>query len=367
MLEYLSQFERLFGPLRLFRYLTFRCALAFVIALTVGFVVGPKLIAYLRRFKLSQTLRNADEVRELASLHANKVGTPTMGGWMTFVAVVVATLLCAKLNLYVGVALLVYTVLTLIGFYDDYLKVTKKNAKGFKGAYKLVLQACLVLVVLWLLLGINVDTHIRISALWVPFLKVPLIKWVPPAVLFIYLFLVLAGSSNAINLTDGIDGLAIGCTVTVALVYAILSYVAGNAMIADYLSVAYMPGAGELAVICMAVIGGGLAFLWFNAHPAEVFMGDTGSLALGGLIGIIAFMTQQSLTLVIVGAVFVAEALSVILQVASFKLCGRRIFRMAPLHHHFELGGLKEIKVAIRFWIISLICAIAGLCTLKLR
>ncbi|MGF1453294.1 MAG: phospho-N-acetylmuramoyl-pentapeptide-transferase, partial [Opitutales bacterium] len=199
------------------------------------------------------------------------------------------------------------------------------------------------------------------------FIKEPVTMWMPLAVLPVFFFLVIGGSSNAINLTDGVDGLAIGCTVTSALAFGVMAYAAGNAIVADYLLIGHIPGAGELGVLCSALVGGSLAFLWFNANPATVFMGDTGSLALGGLIGAIAFMVQQPFTLVIVGGIFVAEAVSVLLQVGSFKLTGNRIFRMAPIHHHFEMGGMAEPKIVIRFWIMSLLFAMAGLLTLKLR
>jgi len=221
-------------------------------------------------------------------------------------------------------------------------------------------------VALLLLLSVP-DSAAKMRELWVPFYKDMLISSMPIWLLAPFFFLVLAGSSNAINLTDGVDGLAIGCTVTAALAFAIMAYVAGNVIISDYLFISYIPGAGELTVVCAALLGASLAFLWYNCHPAEVFMGDTGSLALGGLIGVIAFMVHQPFTLIIVGGIFVMEAGSVILQVASFKTRGKRIFRMSPIHHHFELKGWHENKVVIRFWILSLIFAMAGLATLKLR
>lgn len=263
-------------------------------------------------------------------------------------------------------ALIVYTGLTIIGFLDDYLKVTKKDSGGLSGRWKLVGQAALTGIALTLLLT-NPDSADKMRELWIPFYKDILIERLPLWLLAPFLFLILAGSSNAINLTDGVDGLAIGCTVTVALAYAIMAYAAGNIIISEYLFISYIPASGELAVVCAALLGASLAFLWYNCHPAEVFMGDTGSLALGGLIGMIAFMVHQPFTLVIVGGIFVMEALSVILQVGSYKSRKKRVFRMAPIHHHFELGGWHENKVVIRFWILSLIFAIAGLATLKLR
>ena len=217
------------------------------------------------------------------------------------------------------------------------------------------------------LLLIHPDSADKVRELWLPFLKLPLIYALPIPILFVFLFFILVGSSNAINLTDGIDGLAIGCTISVALVYAIMAYAAGNAIIADYLFISFIPGVGELSIICGCLVGSGLAFLWFNSHPAEVFMGDTGSLALGGLIGVVAFMVHQPFTLVIVGGIFVMEALSVIIQVFSYKTRKKRVFKMAPIHHHFELKGWPESKVVIRFWILSLAFALAVLGTLKLR
>jgi len=276
--------------------------------------------------------------------------------------------LWARPNLYVAVCLLVFTGLGAIGFADDYLKVAKKNSKGLPSRWKLAGQAALTLAAVGLLYFANGETHLAMSVLRAPFFKNPV--WAAMPVWFVapFFFLVMAGSSNAINLTDGVDGLAIGCTITVALVYAIFAYCAGNARIAEYLNISYVAGVGELAVVCAALVGGGLAFLWYNAHPASIFMGDTGSLALGGIIGSIAFMTQQPFTLVIVGGIFVMEAGSVILQVASFKLRGgKRIFLKSPIHHHFEMLGWAEPKLVIRFWILSVLFALAGLGTLKLR
>jgi phospho-N-acetylmuramoyl-pentapeptide-transferase len=286
---------------------------------------------------------------------------------MICVSVVVSALLWARPNIYVYTALIIYLGLTVIGFLDDYLKVSKANSKGLPGRWKLLGQAILTVIALACLLSVP-ESATKMRELWVPFYKDVVISEMSLFLLIPFLFLILSGSSNAINLTDGVDGLAIGCTVTVALAYAIMAYVAGNVIISDYLFISYIPGVGELAVVCVALLGASLAFLWYNSHPAEVFMGDTGSLALGGLIGMIAFMVHQPLTLIIVGGIFVMEAGSVILQVGSFKLRGgKRIFRMSPIHHHFELKGWHENKVVIRFWILSLIFAMAGLASLKLR
>ncbi|CAI8275030.1 MAG: Phospho-N-acetylmuramoyl-pentapeptide-transferase [Opitutia bacterium UBA7350] len=366
MLSYLADFESYFGPLRLFRYLTFRSAMAGMTAMGIGFLIGPWLIARLRLLRARQSMRTETEVGELASLHAAKAETPTMGGLMIAAAVVVSALLWARPNIYVITALVVYGGLTFIGFLDDYLKVTQGSSRGLPGRWKLLGQAILTVLAITLLLSVP-ESAAKMRELWVPFHKTILVEQMSLVLLFPFLFLVLAGSSNAINLTDGVDGLAIGCTVTSALAYAIMAYAAGNAIMADYLFISFVPGAGELSVLCAALLGASLTFLWYNCHPAEVFMGDTGSLALGGLIGMIAFMVHQPLTLVIVGGIFVCEALSVIFQVGSFKLLGKRIFKMSPIHHHFELTGWHENKVVIRFWILSLIFAMVGLATLKLR
>ncbi len=368
MLPDLADLENFFGPLRLFRYLTFRCAASAATALFLGLLVAPWMLRKLRSFK--QSFRDASEVGKLADLHAGKKNTPTMGGLIIFTAVTASSLLWARLNAFVIVALVVYSGLTFIGFMDDYLKVSKKNSKGLSSRWKLIGQTLLVFVSLSILLwndSLAGTGHFEMLELWVPFVNHPVVSQMSLPVAFIFFFFVVAGSSNAINLTDGVDGLAIGCTITVALTYAVMAYVAGNAIISDYLFIGHVPGVGELAVICSALVGGGLAFLWYNAHPAEVFMGDTGSLALGGLIGAIAFMVHQPLTLILIGGIFVMEALSVIIQIVSFKSRGKRVFRMAPLHHHFELSGWHESKVVIRFWILSLIFALAGLSTLKLR
>jgi phospho-N-acetylmuramoyl-pentapeptide-transferase len=290
-----------------------------------------------------------------------------MGGLMICVSVVGSALLWARPNVYVCTALIIYLGLTVIGFLDDYLKVSKGNSDGLSGRWKLLGQALLTLIALVCLLSVP-ESASKMRELWVPFYKDVVISEMSLFLLIPFLFIILSGSSNAINLTDGVDGLAIGCTVTVALAYAIMAYAAGNVIISEYLFISYIPGVGELAVVCAALLGASLAFLWYNSHPAEVFMGDTGSLALGGIIGMIAFMVHQPFTLIIVGGIFVMEVSSVILQVGSFKLrSGKRIFRMSPIHHHFELKGWHENKVVIRFWILSLIFAMAGLATLKLR
>jgi phospho-N-acetylmuramoyl-pentapeptide-transferase len=378
MLTYLQHLEDLFGPLRLFQFISVRAMMAGLTSLFLGFYLGPRLFALLRSLDARQAFRSEEEVGALAGLHKEKASTPTMGGLLIFVSVVLSSLLWADPNIYVVTALVVYALLTVVGFSDDYLKVAKRNSKGLSGKMKLLGQLIAVAVALYLLIGPVGEmltgikgnasgSAAKMSQLWVPFYKEVLWQAMPLTAIFVLFFFTLCGSSNAINLTDGLDGLAIGCTVTVALAYGLMAYASGNSIISDYLLISMVPGTGELTVVCAALLGGCLAFLWYNAPPAEVFMGDTGSLAIGGLVGIIALMIHQPFTLVIVGGIFVIEAASVILQVASFKLTGNRIFRMAPIHHHFELKGWKETKVVIRFWILSLLFAIVGLATLKLR
>jgi len=366
MVSVLAEYEHLFGPLRLFRYISFRAMGGAGTALVIGLLLAPYIIQRLRLLKVRQSFRESGEVGKLADLHSGKIGTPTMGGLIVYLSVTVSTLLWAQLNIFVATALVVYTGLTLVGFSDDYLKVSRKNSDGLPGRWKLICQAGITILALGMLLS-SADSEAFIRQLWVPFYKEPLVAAMPIPFIFLFLFLVLAGSSNAINLTDGVDGLAIGCTITVAMAYGLMAYAAGNAIYADYLLLPFMPGSGELTILLAILCAACLAFLWHNAHPAAVFMGDTGSLALGGLIGIVAFMILQPTTLIIIGGIFVMEAMSVILQVGSYKLRRKRIFRMAPIHHHFELKGWAETQVVIRFWILSLIFAIMGLATLKLR
>ena len=316
--------------------------------------------------KIGQPIRGAEEVRHLAELHGSKQGTPTMGGVIIIGAVLISTLLWARWdNRFVWLVLFTMIYLGVLGFMDDYLKVTKKKSDGISGRMKLAFQILLAAAVtLVFLTSPLLDVQAR--SLYLPFVKAPVIPnmgWFT----LIFFAIVITGSSNAVNLTDGLDGLATGCTITVALAYALICYAAGNFRIAEYLQVPFYPFTGELSVICGALVGAGLGFLWFNCYPARVFMGDTGSLAIGGTIGVIAICCKQELLLAIVGGVFVLEAVSVILQVLSFKLTGRRIFAMSPLHHHFELVGWKENTVIVRFWILSVICALLGLATLKLR
>jgi len=349
-----------FQIFNLFRYITFRTGGAIMTALVICFIMAPPLIRGLRAKQAGAS--NIREYLEVA--HASKAGTPTMGGLMILVSVTISTLLWADLsNAYVWVALLVLVGFGAIGFGDDYLKLTKKNSKGLPGKLKLLCQTIIGLAAAYgsvYALPDNVESHIAI-----PFFKDLFINigwFFIPWVIF-----VIIGSSNAVNLTDGLDGLAIVPVAIAAACFGLIAYLVGRADFAEYLKIAYVPGTGELAIICGALIGGAMGFLWYNAPPAMVFMGDTGSLALGGVLGSIAIMTKHELVLAIIGGLFVLETVSVIVQVVSFKLTGKRVFAMAPLHHHFEKKGWSEPTIVIRFWIIAVILALIGLATLKLR
>jgi phospho-N-acetylmuramoyl-pentapeptide-transferase len=367
MFYYLYYLSPHWGPFNVFRYETFRAMAAALTALMLSLAMGPKTIVLLTRLKLGQPLRQKSEVRELADLHSSKKGTPTMGGILILSTVAISSLLwCDPANKLFWLVLGSMLYLGFIGFADDYEKVAKKNSKGIRGWQKLAAQGLLAIFVCIYLNYYTSTYDGEWNRLYIPFLKSAVV--VNMGILTVVFFaLVITGTSNAVNLTDGLDGLAIGCSISVALTYAIFCYVAGNAKLATYLLLPPVSGAGELAVFCSALVGAGLGFLWFNCHPARVFMGDTGSLALGGVLGVIAICVHQELLLVIAGGVFVLEAGSVMLQVASFKLTGKRIFAMSPLHHHFELKGWDESTVTVRFWIMSLIGAMAALATLKLR
>jgi phospho-N-acetylmuramoyl-pentapeptide-transferase len=360
MLTYLGQLGDEFQILNVFRYITFRTGAATMTALLFVFLFGPGIIHALRlRQGKGQPIR-ADGPQT----HFSKAGTPTMGGLMIMSGVLVSTLLWANLsNIYVWAVLIVTTGFGLIGLYDDYLKVTKATAHGFSGRARLGIEATIAgcAVLLMILFG---DQQLHTSVA-LPFLK-------DAAVNLGYFFLVfgafvIVGSGNAVNLTDGLDGLAIVPVMIASASFGLIAYLTGNAVFAEYLQINHVPGTGELAVLIGALIGAGLGFLWFNAPPAAIFMGDTGSLALGGMLGAIAVATKHEIVLAIIGGIFVMEALSVIIQVASFKLTGRRVFKMAPIHHHFEQLGWTEPQVVIRFWIIAVVLAIVGLSTLKLR
>ncbi|HET9364291.1 MAG TPA: phospho-N-acetylmuramoyl-pentapeptide-transferase [Candidatus Angelobacter sp.] len=364
-----------FPPFRIFRYVTFRTAFASLTALFMGLIVGPAIIRQLRDFQIGQYIRE-----EGPKAHQKKAGTPTMGGVLITIAIVVPTLLWADLsNTYIWLAVFSTLAFGAIGFADDYIKVIKKRNLGLTGRMKLVLQflaAGLVGVTLVTLTATRqYSTH-----LMVPFLKqfrpdlvieglrhYPHIWWLAFTPFVVFVMLVLVGSSNAVNLTDGLDGLAIGCTVIAAGALTVLTYLSGHAVFAEYLELQKMPAVAEVTVFCGAMVGSSIGFLWYNAHPAEIFMGDVGSLALGGAIGTVAIIIKQELLLPFIGGIFVLEALSVIIQVVSYKLRKKRIFKMAPIHHHFELMGWSESKIIIRFWILALIFALFALTTLKLR
>ena len=345
----------------LFKYLTFRAGGAIITALVVAFIIGPGLIRWLRQWqKQGQPIRIDGPESHLLT----KKGTPTMGGFLILIALTVSTLLWVDLrDRYVWIVLMVTLGYGLIGFMDDFLKVSKKNPKGLPGKAKLVAQ--LVIAVAASAWTMALHPEPLTGALTVPFLKHVLIQlgyfYIPFAAF------VIIGASNAVNLTDGLDGLAIVPVMIASTVFAIISYVVGHAVFANYLQIHYVAGSGELAVFCGALLGAGMGFLWFNAPPAMVFMGDTGSLALGGALGAISVVIKHEFVLAIVGGLFVLETVSVIVQVASFKLTGKRVFRMAPLHHHFEKKGWAEPTVVIRFWIIAGILGLVGLSTLKLR
>ncbi len=349
-----------FFAFNVFRYITFRSAYAMVTALAICFIFGPRLIRWLRSVQIGQRIRD-----EVPSAHRAKEGTPTMGGILIIAAILVPTLLWSNLaNPYVQLAVVVTIWTGLIGFVDDYLRVVKKTKNGLVGRYKLLGQ-----FVFGAALGVFLFVHplAREGATQsvVPFLKDYYIEW---GVLYIpFVIFIVMGSSNAVNLTDGLDGLAAGASAFSFFAFAALAYLSGHRNFAAYLNIPYLPGCGELTVYCMSVVGASLGFLWYNTHPAQIFMGDTGSLALGGALGTVAILLKKELLLVVIGGIFVAEAVSVILQVGSFKLTGKRIFNMAPFHHHFELMGWKEEKVVVRFWIIAALLALLSISTLKLQ
>ncbi len=339
-----------------FRYITFRAAGAATTALVLSLVLGPVLIRTLQRLSIGQNIRD-----EGPKSHQAKAGTPTMGGVLILVALTVPTLLWARLdNPFVWLVIATTLAFGSIGFADDYLKLHRENDKGLTAWFKFTLTCMVALSFGLLLVSLSFETTLTF-----PFFK----DLVLNLGLF-YLALVVAilvGTSHAVNLTDGLDGLAIGATLVAAATYAIFTYIAGNSIVADYLQVAFVPGAGEVSIFCAALVGASLGFLWFNCHPAEIFMGDTGSLAIGGAIGSVAILSKQEILLFVVGGLFVIEAVSVILQVGSFKLRGVRIFRMAPIHHHFELKGWREPQIIVRFWILAVLFALLSLATLKLR
>lgn len=341
----------------LFRYITFRCIYATITALVISFVTGPYLIRRLRVHQIGQTIR-----RDGPASHLKKEGTPTMGGVMILISIIAPTLLWAELtNPFIWIAIFVTLCFGLLGVVDDYLKVSRKNAKGIPARVKLLVQFIVAsLCTLALMKMPEFPTTVVF----------PFFKNFSPNIGNYYFLLgifVIVGTSNAVNLTDGLDGLAIGPMMISAATYTLFAYLAGHAIISRYLNIPYVNGVGELSIFCGSMVGASMGFLWFNTYPAQVFMGDTGSLSLGGALGTVALMTKQELLLIIVGGIFVIETMSVIIQVASYKLTGKRVFRMAPIHHHYELKGWAEPKIIVRFWIISIMLGLIAISTLKIR
>ena len=381
MLTYLSEFSAVFGPLNLFRYITFRTAGATGTALFFVLFFGPAIISALRlKQGKGQPIREDGPQSHLLT----KKGTPTMGGLMILSGVIVSTLLWANpRSAYIWIVLFVTLGFGAIGFYDDYLKVTKQSHKGFSGRARLMGELVIAALACYLMMCASLTPPVAsmgdfFAALVAPFnASAPATKLAVPFVNGFLMNLgwfflgfgafVIVAAGNAVNLTDGLDGLAIVPSMIAAGAFAIIAYLAGNSIFASYLGINYVAGTGELAIICGALIGAGLGFLWFNAPPAQIFMGDTGSLALGGMLGAVAVAIKHEIVLVIVGGLFVLEALSVIVQVTSFKLTGKRVFKMAPIHHHFEQLGWSEPQIVIRFWIVSFVLALIGLATLKVR
>jgi len=337
-------------------YITFRTVMATLTAMVISFIFGPYILKWLKKFGAHQPIRD-----DGPSTHLDKEGTPTMGGLLIFFSVLLSVLLWARLdNQYVWATIVAMVGFGAVGFVDDFVKL-KRGSKGVPGTVRIVVEAALAIVI-----GLVIFSHPRSNTQFM----VPFFKQLMPDLAAFYLiiaFFVIVGSSNAVNLTDGLDGLAIGPVLITAGVMLVFTYAAGHAKIASYLNIIYVPGAGSLAVVCGALVGAGLGFLWFNAFPAQMFMGDVGSLSLGAVLGTVAVVAKQEFGLLIAGGVFVLETVSVIVQVTSFKLTGKRLFRMAPLHHHFELKGWPEPQITVRFWIISIILALVALSTLKLR
>jgi phospho-N-acetylmuramoyl-pentapeptide-transferase len=354
--EYLAQFHSGFAVVQ---YLSLRAIFAVITALAVALFLGPKVIRKLREYQIGQAIRD-----DGPKSHLSKAGTPTMGGALILLSIAVSTLLWGNLeNKYVWLTLIVTLAFGAIGWVDDYRKVVEKNSRGLPARWKYFWQSALAIIA-GIYMFMTAPTSAETSLI-VPFFKDVILEL---GIFYIVLtYFVIVGSSNAVNLTDGLDGLAILPTVMVGAALGLCAYLAGNVNYSDYLSIPYVFGAGELVVFSGALVGAGVGFLWFNTYPAQVFMGDVGSLALGAALGMMAVITRQEIVFFIMGGIFVAETMSVILQVGSFKLTGKRIFRMAPLHHHYELKGWPEPRVIVRFWIITLLLVLAGLATLKIR
>lgn len=344
-----------------FKYITFRAAMASLTAFLISLIAGPFVIAWLKKLNFGQYIKR-EHAQSLYDLHKHKEGTPTMGGILIILAIGISTILWADIaNIYVLLTLISFFWLGLVGFMDDYTKIVKKNNRGITARKKLLSQV---------LLGVFIASYIILFTPIPPSLSIPFVKDLIlnlGVIYVLFVVIVITSTSNAVNLTDGLDGLAIGCTVIAALTYAILSYVTGHSRFSGYLNVFYLPGSGELAVFCSAMVGAGLGFLWYNCYPANVFMGDTGSLALGGAIGAVAVFIKKELLVFLVGGVFVIEALSVVLQIIWFKTTKKRLFLMAPIHHHFQLLGWSESKITTRLWIVAIVLALLSLSTLKLQ
>ncbi|NCO82782.1 MAG: phospho-N-acetylmuramoyl-pentapeptide-transferase [Nitrospirae bacterium CG_4_10_14_3_um_filter_44_29] len=357
--NFLYSLSPYFSPLNVFRYITFRSALAVLTAMLITFILGPEVIKRLSSFSVTQQVRD-----DGPQTHLGKTGTPTMGGVLIIISILVTVLLWGDLtNKYVLMMIFSLVGFGTIGFIDDYLKVVKRDSKGLSGWYKFGAQMLIALAISMFLYMNSKGPYNDVLS--IPFFK----KWLFDLGWFYVPFsiVVIVGSSNAVNLTDGIDGLAVGLVGISVLATGILVYISGNFKFSQYLQVLYIPRTGELTVFCGAILGASLGFLWYNSYPADVFMGDVGSLSLGGALGTLAVITKQEIVLAVVGGIFVIETLSVVFQVASFKLTGKRIFRMAPIHHHFELKGWPEPKVIVRFWIVGIMLALLSLATLKLR
>ncbi len=361
MLYYLSGMKGAWGALNLFNYITFRAGGAALTALIVSLAAGPSLIETLRRRKVGQMVR-----QEGPASHLGKQGTPTMGGAMIFVAVILSAALWMRPdNRFTWLLSIVAIVLTFVGFWDDWAKLSMRTTKGISSRAKFVVQISVALLVVFYL-AVHPPNGMFETSMNVPYGKERFINL--GSLYYVLAALAIVGSSNAVNLTDGLDGLAAGSVIFCAIAYGVFAYVSGNVKFAQYLRIVHVEGAGEIAVFLAGIVGACLGFLWFNAYPAEIFMGDTGSLALGGVIAVVALCVKQELILPVVGGVFVMETLSVILQMGSYKLRkGKRIFKMAPLHHHFELSGVAEPKVTVRFWIISIVLMLTALASLKIR
>lgn len=342
-----------------FKYSTFRAIYAALTAILVSFLIGNFVIKKLKALKLNQPIRD-----DGPKTHQQKIGTPTMGGIMIVFTVALSTFLWAKLdNSFVQLTMFAFLSFAFIGGVDDYLKLAKKNSKGIPLLYKLLIQ---LLVAFFIVLYLYFDP---VSSVYATHIKIPLVKYPISLGIFYFVFvsIVIVGSSNAVNLTDGLDGLAIGSLIFTTLSLTVVTYLVGHSKFSEYLRILYIPESSELVIICASIVGASIGFLWYNCHPASVFMGDIGSLSLGAVLGLISVLIKQELLLVLIGGIFVVEALSVLIQIVSFRFFGKRFFKMAPLHHHFELKGMPETKIVIRFWIIAIIIALASLSLLKLR